>query len=182
MTIRIGRLEFLSTKDYVALLAEPVAAALAGLPHADAIGVAAIDPTLSDTAAFCAHYEVSMAQAANCVVLEAKRPERTWCAACVILGNTRADINGLARKTLQARRVSFAPMPQAVAQTRMEYGAITPVGLPTDWPILVDSAVVEVAYVIIGSGLRQSKLALPGRVLAALPNVQVLEGLGRSAS
>jgi prolyl-tRNA editing enzyme YbaK/EbsC (Cys-tRNA(Pro) deacylase) len=182
MNIRVGTLEFLVTKDHSELIAEPVAAALALIPQADTIGVAEIDPTLSDTAAFCAHYHVSITQAANCVVLEARRGDTTWLAACVIFGNTRVDVNGLARKTLEARKVSFAPMAEAVAQTRMEYGAITPVGLPNKWSILIDKAVADAAYIVIGSGMRKSKLALPGSVLASLPNVQVLPGLGRSVS
>ena len=182
MNLRLGTLAFLASREHPALLAAPVAMALAALPQAHAIGVSEIDPTLSDTAAFCAHYQVNLNQAANCVVLEARRGEKTWYAACVIFGDTRADVNSLARKTLQARKVSFAPMAQVVAQTGMEYGAITPVGLPADWSILVDQAVAESTYIIIGSGVRKSKLALPGRVLASLPNVQVLEGLGRSVS
>ena len=148
----------------------------------ESVGVVEIDPTLSDTAAFCQHYQVGMHQAANCVVLEAKRADKTWLAACVVLGSTRADVNGLARRTLDARRVSFAPMDQAVSQTHMEYGAITPVGLPSEWTILIDKAVADSEYVIIGSGIRKSKLAIPGSALASLPNAIVLEGLGQEKS
>ncbi len=164
---------------HLGLLADPVGRAIAVLPNTENVGVAEIDPSLSDTAAFCEHYQVRMDQAANCVVLEAKRADKSWFAACVILGSTRADVNGLARKTLDARKVSFAPMEQAVAQTNMEYGAITPVGLPGDWSILIDKAVADSDYVIIGSGIRKSKLAVPGSFLASLPNAQVLEGLGQ---
>ena len=60
----------------------------------------------------------------------------------------------------------------------MEYGGITPVGLPADWPVLVDEAVAKTASVVIGSGIRGSKLRLPGPLLAALPAAQVLPGLG----
>ena len=88
-------------------------------------------------------------------------------------------MNGLVRRTLDARRVSFAPMEQAVSVTGMEYGAITPVGLPSDWVILVDQRIIETPYIILGSGLRKSKLALPGLFLASLPNVQVVEGLAK---
>ena len=98
----------------------------------------------------------------------------------MILGSTRADVNGLARRTLDARKVSFAPMEQAVAQTGMEYGAITPVGLPADWSILIDKAVADSEYVIIGGGVRKSKIVVPGNFLASLPNAQVLEGLGQT--
>src|SRR3989344_3079174 len=148
----LGTLEFVSALEREDLLAPKVGEALRQVQDLRA-GVAEIDPTLSDTAAFCKHYQIGMEQAANCVVLEAKRTERSWFAACVVLGNMRADVNGLARRTLDARRVSFAPMEQAVAQIGMEYGAITPVGLPTEWSILVDKAVIDTPYVIIGSGI-----------------------------
>jgi prolyl-tRNA editing enzyme YbaK/EbsC (Cys-tRNA(Pro) deacylase) len=179
MDIQLGTLNFLPTKDIPELLAKSVEKALINLSDTDKIGVTEIDPSLSDTAAFCEHYQIGMNQAANCVILEAKRGDRIWLAACVILGSNRADVNGLARRTLDARKVSFAPMEQAVEQTGMEYGAITPVGLPANWLILIDKAVANSEYVIIGSGIRKSKLAIPGKVLASLPNAKVLEGLGR---
>jgi prolyl-tRNA editing enzyme YbaK/EbsC (Cys-tRNA(Pro) deacylase) len=98
--------------------------------------------------------------------------------ACVVLATTRADVNGLVRRHVGARKASFAAMDDAVAQTGMEYGGITPVGLPADWPLLVDSAVVATPYVVVGSGRRRSKLVLPGAALAALPGAEVLDGLG----
>ena len=179
MNIKLGTLDFTLAIEHPELLAKAVINALSKLNNTDKIGVVEIDPNLSDTAAFCEQYKVNMNQAANCVVLEAKRADRNWFAACVVFGNTRADVNGLARKTLDARKVSFAPMEQAVAQTGMEYGAITPIGLPSNWSILIDKAVADSDYVIIGSGIRKSKLAVPGSFLASLPNAQVLEGLGQ---
>ena len=179
MEIHLGSLKIVPANEHPDWMANVVAQALAGAPDADKVGVTEIDPGLSDTTAFCEHYQVGMNQAANCVVLEAKRADKSWFAACVIFGSTRADVNGLARRTLDARKVSFAPMEMAVAQTGMEYGAITPVGLPSDWSILIDKAVADSDYVIIGSGIRKSKLAVPGRFLVSLPNAQVLEGLGQ---
>lgn len=179
MNINLGTLKFFSPSEKPELMPASVVNAISASSGKEAVGVAEIDPALSDTPAFCAQYKVGMHQGANCVVLEAKRGDKTWFAACVVLATTRADINGLARRTLDARKVSFAPMEQAIAQTGMEYGGITPVGLPSDWTILIDKAVADSEYVIIGSGLRKSKLAVPGSFLAGLPNVQVLEGLGR---
>lgn len=179
MDVKLGTLNISPANRRLDLLAEPVQKSITTLPNIEGVGVVEIDPSLSDTAAFCEHYQVGMDQAANCVVLEAKRADKTWFAACVILGGTRADVNGLARRTLDARKVSFAPMEKAVAETSMEYGAITPVGLPADWSILIDKAVADSEYVIIGSGIRKSKLAVPGHFLASLPNAQVLEGLGQ---
>jgi prolyl-tRNA editing enzyme YbaK/EbsC (Cys-tRNA(Pro) deacylase) len=176
MDIELGTLHFKSATQYPHLLARPVVHALSkGVT--DEIGVAEIDPNLSDTASFCEHYQIGMNQAANCVVLEAKKGDKTWFAACMVLGNMRADVNGIVRRTLDARKVSFAQMEQAVTITEMEYGAITPLGLPADWPILVDKAVADSEYVIIGSGIRGSKLAVPGSFFASLPNAMIIDGL-----
>lgn len=178
---QLGTLSILPVSEHLDLVAASVAKALPSLPM-NYVGVAKIDPGLSDTAAFCEHYKIGMSEAANCVILEAKRGDREWPAACVVLGSTRADVNGLARKALDARRVSFASMEKAVSATEMEYGAITPIGLPPEWPILIDKAVADAELIVIGSGIRSSKLIVPGGFLAALPCVQVLENLGRTAS
>jgi prolyl-tRNA editing enzyme YbaK/EbsC (Cys-tRNA(Pro) deacylase) len=161
------------------LLAPPVAAALDGLAARDGVGVAEIDPELADTAEFCERYQVSPADSANCVIVTGKRDGQERFAACVVLATTRADVNGLARRRLDVRKASFAATELAVTETGMEYGGITPIGLPSGWPVLVDAAVAAAPRVVIGSGLRRSKLTLPGAVLAGLPGAEVLDGLGR---
>jgi prolyl-tRNA editing enzyme YbaK/EbsC (Cys-tRNA(Pro) deacylase) len=143
----------------------------------DQIEVAAIDPDLADTAAFCEHYGVPPEESANCVVIAARRGGETSYAACLVTAVTRADVNGVVRRRLGARKASFAPVDDALAATGMEYGGITPVGLPTGWPVLVDAAVVRQPHVIIGSGIRGSKLRMPGPLVAALPGAEVIEGL-----
>ena len=140
--------------------------------------VAPIDPDLADTAAFCAAYDVGLDISANCVVIAGKRGGDVRYAACMVLATTRADVNGVVRRLLDVRKASFAPMDVAVAESGMEYGGITPIGLPSSWPILVDAAVAATPFVIIGSGVRHSKIVLPGAALADLPNAQVVEGLG----
>lgn len=172
MTPDLGTLRWLPAADHPELLAAPVAAALAYAgPDAH---VAAIDPALADTAAFCATYEVPMAASANCVVVAGRRGEATTMAACLVLANDRADVNKTVRKRLDVRKISFAAMEEAVARTGMEYGGITPIGLPPDWPILVDQRVTQQPWVVIGSGLRGSKIAIPGATAAAWPNAEVL--------
>ena len=59
----------------------------------------------------------------------------------------------------------------------MEYGGITPVGLPEHWRLLVDQRVPELDLALIGSGVRRSKLLLPGRLLADLPGAEIVDGL-----
>jgi prolyl-tRNA editing enzyme YbaK/EbsC (Cys-tRNA(Pro) deacylase) len=176
----VGTLTWVPAPSRPDLLAEPVVIALKDLgAAADDVQVAEIDPDLADTAAFCARYEVGLDISANCVVVAAKRGGQRQLAACMVLATTRADVNGLVRRHLDARKVSFAAMDVATAETGMEYGGITPVGLPPAWPLLVDGAVAAGDQVVVGSGVRRSKLLLPGRLLAALPNAQVLDGLGQ---
>jgi prolyl-tRNA editing enzyme YbaK/EbsC (Cys-tRNA(Pro) deacylase) len=177
----LRRVPALSRPD---LLGPPVTAALrdlAGRLPVQDITVAEIDPKLADTAEFCARYDVALDESANCVVVAGRRGADTRFAACVVLATTRADVNGLVRRRLDARKASFAPVDVAVAETGMEYGGITPIGLPADWPVLVDAAVASAPVAVLGSGVRRSKLWLPGALLARLPGVEVLTGLGQPA-
>jgi len=163
------------------LLAPPVAAALRALPWADQVRVAEIDPTLADTAEFCQAYGVSLEESANCVVIAGKRGGAVTYAACMVTATTRADVNGLVRQHIGARKASFGPVDAVTSLTGMEYGGITPIGLPESWPVLVDDRVVNGATVVIGSGIRGSKLWLPGALLGELRTAEVLPGLGVEA-
>ncbi|TDC51295.1 hypothetical protein E1281_20730 [Actinomadura sp. KC345] len=167
----VGTLDWRPANEHPELLADPVAAAIGGLPEAE---VAEIDPEVADTAAFCERYAVPPEASANCVVVAAKRGGRVAYAACMILATGRADVNGVVRKHLGARKASFAPMAEATDLTGMEYGGITPVGLPGGWPVLVDESAAAAPRVVIGSGLRTSKALLPGKALAGLPGAEVL--------
>jgi prolyl-tRNA editing enzyme YbaK/EbsC (Cys-tRNA(Pro) deacylase) len=156
------------------LLPPPVAAAVTDeMLHVDT------DPAKADTAAFVAAYGADLGGAsANCVVVAGKRGQDVTLAACVLLSSTRLDVNGLVRRHLGVRKASFAPMDTAVRETGMEYGGITPVGLPAGWPLLIDAAVVAAPHLVVGSGARRGKLIVAGPVLGALPGAVVLEGLG----
>ncbi|MFA6601938.1 MAG: YbaK/EbsC family protein [Candidatus Paceibacterota bacterium] len=179
MTQTLGKLNLLPVSTNLHLVAKSTATLLTSIPEVDqGVSVAEIDPTFSDTAAFCTNYGIDPGQTVNCVIIKATRAEKTWYAACLIFGNTRADVNGLVRRHLDARKASFAPMDEAVNLTGMEYGGITAVGLPIEWPILIDKAVAEASQVVIGSGIRSSKLVVSGKFMASLPNAVVLENLG----
>ncbi|NUT32022.1 MAG: hypothetical protein HOV79_03000 [Hamadaea sp.] len=159
------------------LVAAPVAAALGRLPDAGSVLVVDTDPANADTAVFGEVYAVAPDASANCVVVAGRRGETPTMAACMVLASTRADVNGVVRRLLGARKASFAAMDAAVEQTGMEYGGITPIGLPDGWPLLVDAAVVAAPWVVIGSGRRRGKLIVPGKLLADLPGAQVVDGL-----
>jgi prolyl-tRNA editing enzyme YbaK/EbsC (Cys-tRNA(Pro) deacylase) len=178
---KAGTLDLVPVADRPDLLAEPVARALTGWAQAGSVSVAEIDPGLADTAALVEAHAVPPEMSANCVVVAGRRGGDERVAACVVLATTRADVNGLVRRLLDVRKASFLAMDLAVEWTGMEYGGITPIGLPAGWSLFVDSAVNASPYVVIGSGVRRSKLALPGAALADLPNAQVIDGLGQLA-
>lgn len=168
-----GNLTFAPVTEQLDLVADAVRGALAA-GGADGVLVAEIDPEVADTAAFCERYGIAMADGANCVVIEGKRGDTVRHAVCMIRATDRIDVNGAVRRILDAKKASFAPMDTATAATGMEYGGITPVGVPAEWLLLVDEAVAASGPLIIGSGLRRSKLLVTGAYLAGLPGAQVL--------
>ena len=190
----IGNLTWLRAVDHPELLAPGTYAALSGWAVvdptvADRVAVAEIDPDLADTAALTAAYGLPLAASANCVVIGGRRAGAERTAAAVVLATTRADVNSAIRRLLDVRKASFLPTDRATQASGMEYGGITPVGLPETWRVLIDSRVVtagsaspledprERGVVIVGSGLRRSKLALAGSLLAGLPGAEVVSGL-----
>ena len=112
---QLGSLTWVPAADRPDLLGAPVAAALAGLTGP--AWVAEIDDDLADTAAFSEAYAVPLAASANCVVVAARRGAETTLAACLVRADTRADVNGLVRRHLGARKASFAPQDVAVAES-----------------------------------------------------------------
>ena len=165
--------------EHLELVPASVADALRGWPRAAEVAVVEIDPDLADTAAQTEAYGLPPEASANCVLVSGSRAGEERIAACVVAADTRADVNNVARKMLDVRKASFLPMDRAVAESGMEHGGITPVGLPPAWRLFVDAALLGAPAAVIGSGYRRSKLVLPGDALAALPGAEVVEGLGR---
>ncbi|ACQ80542.1 YbaK/prolyl-tRNA synthetase associated region [Beutenbergia cavernae DSM 12333] len=163
------------------LLAVPVRDALeqwatteAGV--ADAVLVAPIDPVHADTAAMTAAYGLELEASGNCVLVAGRRGGDERLAAAIVRATTRADVNNVIRRLLDVRKASFLATERAVADSGMEYGGITPLGLPESYRVLLDAR-VAVGPVIVGSGLRTSKLLLPGELLAAWSRAEVVDGL-----
>src|ERR1700759_3841295 len=121
MTLPLTHYPALSRPD---LLAPPVTAALQAVPWADQVRVAEIDPALSDTAQFCEAYGVTLEESVNCVVIAAKRGGDVTYAACMVAATTRANVNSLVRKHLEARKPSLGSIDVVTSLTGMEYGGI----------------------------------------------------------
>ena len=174
----LGTLVSLSALEHPELLAPSVAATLAAWAHGAEVAVVEIDPAHADTAALTEAYDLPLDASANCVVVAGRRDGEERVAACVVRADTRADVNNLVKRTLDVRKASFLAMERAVDESAMEYGGITPVGLPTPWRLLVDARIAEIEVAILGSGVRRSKLLLPGRLIGELPGAEVIDGLG----
>lgn len=175
---RLGKLASTPVSLSRHLVGVPTFDALEKLGWLDLVGVVEIDPGLSDTARSQDAYALPSDGLANCVIVGGRREGSERLAACLVLFTTRADVNNVVRRRLDVRKASFLPMERTVELTRMEYGGINPIGLPAGWPILIDRAVVAKEVVLIGSGIRKSKLLLPGSLLAELPGAETVDGLG----
>lgn len=175
-----GKLDPLPALEHPELLAPSTFAAVQQYVP-DAL-VAQIDPALSDTEVMCENYDVPLGASANIVLITGKRNGEARKVACQVLADQRLDINHFVRQTLGVRKCSFASMDDAVASSGMPYGAITPVGLPDDWPLWVDGAVADTEWICIGAGVREAKLFLPGADLLKLPTAIRQDGMAQSAS
>lgn len=151
---------------------------LAPEQHAQ-IGVAEIDPAFADGLLLSKEYDVPLEMELNCLAVEGVRNEQKRYAALVLPYGKRANTGSVVKQLLNAKKVSFAPLDFVMQATDMEFGSITPLGLPDDWLVLVDSSLVDRDQVIIGGGLVQSKIMLPTELLLSLPNVQMVEGLAK---
>lgn len=177
----VGDLHTLAALDHLDLVAPPVAAALQALEqtHPDLAGqarVVEIDPDLADTEDMTEAFHMDLELSSNCILVAGKRAGEERVAACVVRATTNADVNHTIKRLLDVRKASFWPQEHAVEASGMEYGGITPVGVPEAWRLLIDSRSAE-GWSCIGSGLRRSKLFVPGRLLAALPRAEIVEGL-----
>ncbi|MBN9418447.1 MAG: hypothetical protein J0I12_23560 [Candidatus Eremiobacteraeota bacterium] len=173
--MQFGKLTFRAVVDEPDLVAQPIRDQIAAGAWREGVYASEIDSTLADTAAFCQAYEVAPESGANCIIVEARGADGPFFAACLVLASTQIDVNNKVKRALDAKKVSFAPREAALQLSAMEFGGVTPIGLPADLPILIDEKVLSQEYVIIGSGLRRSKILAHTQVLAGLSGARVLE-------
>jgi prolyl-tRNA editing enzyme YbaK/EbsC (Cys-tRNA(Pro) deacylase) len=137
------------------------------------------DPAYADTAAFCAHYGYPVERAANTLVVASKKEPKQY-AACVVLATTRLDVNHAVRDLLGATKCSFASPEEMSALTGMSVGGVTAFGLPEGLPLYVDARVLDLDWVILGTGGRNGKIRIAPEVFHRMPGVKVVEGLAVS--
>lgn len=134
------------------------------------------DPSLADTAAFCAAYGFAPEDSANTIVVVGKANPRVYCA-CVVLATDRLDVNRVVAGLLGTRKASFASADETRELTGMAIGGVTPFGLPEGLPVYVDAAVMGRERVVLGGGSRSWKVLAPPAILTGLPGVLVVDGL-----
>ena len=156
---------------------DPEAAALSvveqlGVPYE----VLPCEPEFADTAAFCAQYGHPADHAGNTIIVASKKEPKQY-AACVVVATTRLDVNRAVRDLLGVAKVSFASAEEMQARTGMKVGGVTVFGLPPNLPLYVDTRVMALDYVILGSGGRHAKVKVSPEVFHRLPQARVVAGL-----
>jgi prolyl-tRNA editing enzyme YbaK/EbsC (Cys-tRNA(Pro) deacylase) len=144
------------------------------------IMVAEIDPAYMGGKELCEHYGVNPNEGANCVIVEAVYADHTNKVAVIVPVGYRTDLNGLVRKHLGAKKISLANLETVLAETGMEYGSITPFGLPGGYKILVDSRLMENEKIIVGGGRQVSKLLVPTSIFLEI-GAEIIENLSNTA-
>lgn len=173
--MKSNRLTFQSVLNHPELVS-PSIFSLAQKMNNSEIMVAEIDPAYMGGKELCEHYGVNPNEGANCVIVEAVYADHTNKVAVIVPVGYRADLNGLVRKHLGAKKISLANLETVLAETGMEYGSITPFGLPESYKILVDSRFMEKEKIVVGGGKQISKLLLPTSVFQMI-GAEIIENL-----
>ena len=116
-----------------------------------------IDPEYADTKVFCEKYFYPMEKSCNTIIVASKKEPKQFCA-CVVLATTRLDVNKRVKKLMEVSKVSFATAEEMKELTGMEVGGVTVFALPGTLPIYVDERIMELDWVILGGGGRDTKI------------------------
>lgn len=139
------------------------------------------DPDLADTAQFCEAYGVPLEESANAILVASKKPEGLH-VVCVALAHTRLDVNGLVRRRLGVRKLSFAPAELTRDLTGQEIGGVTVFGLPDGLDVWLDARVLACEWIVVGAGSRSAKIRLDPKQLVSLDGYEFVEDLAIDVS
>ena len=135
------------------------------------------DPDFADTANFCEKYGYKPEQSANTILVVNKKDQSQF-AVCVVLANSRLDVNKKVCELMGTKRASFASAEQTTEKTGMMIGGVVAIGVE-DLPIYVDSEVMNQKKIVMGGGNRSSKIVMSPSELEKLPNVAIVIELAK---
>ena len=133
-----------------------------------------IDPAYADTAAFCEHYGYETRRSGNTIIVASKKVPKKY-VACVILATMQLDVNRCVRKLMGVSRASFATPEEMMDLTGMQVGGVTPFALPDGLPIYVDERIMDLDWVILGGGGRDTKIKIAPEVFTHLGAILIPE-------
>ena len=136
----------------------------------------ACQPDQADTAIFCEVFGIATEASVNTILVASKKEPKSY-AACLVLANTRLDVNRTVRKEMGVRKCSFASFEETEAVTGMMSGGVTPFDLPAQIPVLIDSRITGEEVMWLGGGSRSLKVGVKADDLARIPNARVVDGL-----
>ena len=134
-----------------------------------------IDPDFADTRIFCEKYGYPMEHSCNTIIVSSKKEPRQYCA-CVVLATTRLDVNRSVKKLMGVSKASFATTEEMKRQTGMEVGGVTVFALPEEIPLYVDRRIMELKWVILGGGGRDTKFKTTPEVFEKI-GAEIIEDL-----
>ena len=137
------------------------------------------EPDMADTNIFCKKYNVNLEDAANTILIKSKTGELKY-AACVLLATTKLDTNKTIRKKLSTHKVSFASIEESEKLTNMQIGGITPIELPKNLPLWIDSRVMQRKIIVLGGGNRTSKIKISPNIFNYTLNTEIVSRLAKS--
>ncbi len=137
------------------------------------------DPEFADTSDFCAKYGFPITHCGNTIVVASKR-EPVQYATCTVQGSDRLDVNKTVRKLMGVSRLSFASKEQTAGLTGMVIGGVTPFALPDTVPVYFDQKLMDLDYIILGSGDRSSKIMTSPTIFNQIHNSIMVAGLSIS--
>jgi prolyl-tRNA editing enzyme YbaK/EbsC (Cys-tRNA(Pro) deacylase) len=143
-----------------------------GVPHE----LIEIDAAFADTAAFCEKYGYPADRSCNTIIVASKKEPKQF-VACVVLANTRLDVNKRVTKLMGVSKASFASADEMMSLTGMQVGGVTPFSLPPGLRLYVDDRIMAQEWIILGGGGRSLKIKTSPAVFQKL-GAEVVPGLG----
>lgn len=183
--MNIGKLSFEPVIEHRELVPDVIFKTInmwSGVAPKESFLVAEIDPAFAGGQELCNQYDIDVEIGANCLVVEGKRNKQISYATCLVPVGYKYNMSSVVRKAMNVRQVSVAPLQMVLDTVKMEYGSITPIGLPSEWPLFIDPLVMKNERIIIGGGFVKSKLSILTQALLDMPNSIVLEGVAKKVS